>query len=156
MTTGDFPTMIATTYGTSAAYNVFDNNAQWSAATPDAVRRMVPALDRIAVTAMAQNIQPNPPKGSEVMSERRLVRVVMVDPHEHVPTDIALLYDSKELFTDKTDQELYFDMPVADLLTRHNDKRTKIVDKSVKERTQYLDPARIRDLKMLVITLAKF
>lgn len=90
------------------------------------------------------------------MSERRLVRVVMVDPNDDVPTEGALLYDSKEVFTDKTDQELYFDIPVADLLKAHNDKRTKIVNKAIKERTEYLEPARIRDLKMLVITLAKF
>lgn len=152
MSTGDFPTMMAMTYGSAAAHNVFDNS--WGS-TAELVKR-VPGLDRISAAVIPQNIQPNPPQGSEPMSERRLVRVVMVDPHEHVPTEMALLYDSKELFTDKTDQELYFDMPVAELLKTHNDKRTKLVDKSVKERTQYLDAARIRDLKMLVITLAKF
>jgi len=98
----------------------------------------------------------NQPKKEIAMSERRLVRVVMVDPHDDVPVETALLYDSKEQFTDKTDQELFFDMPVAELLRVHNEKRVKIVDKAVKERTQYLDPARIRDLKMLVVTLAKF
>ena len=33
---------------------------------------------------------------------------------------------------------------------------TKIVNKDVKDRTEYLDPARVSHLKMLVVTLATF
>ncbi len=90
------------------------------------------------------------------MSERRLVRVLVVDTDENIPTSDALLHDSKEVFTDKTDQELYFDVPIQELLKAHNEKRVKILDKEVKERKEYLEPARIRDLNMLVITIAEF
>jgi len=79
---------------------------------------------------------------------------MITDPCEDVPTDNALLYDSNEVFTDKTDQELFF-VPIADLLKAHNVERVKIVDKEVKDREEFLDPARIRDLKMLVLTLAE-
>ena len=90
------------------------------------------------------------------MSDRRLVRVVIMDPDKNVPTDKALLYDSDQLFTDKTDEELYFDVDMKTLLANHNEERAKLVDKSVKERTEYLEPARIRDLNMVVVELATF
>jgi len=34
--------------------------------------------------------------------------------------------------------------------------RTKVINKKVKDRTEYLEPARIRDLKMIVTALASF
>jgi hypothetical protein len=32
----------------------------------------------------------------------------------------------------------------------------KIADKKVKDRTEYLEPAKVRDLKMTVVTVASF
>lgn len=124
-------------------------------ADDEAQRRVLTQL--MAATATpATAPQPQPKEMIVVSDKRRLVRVLVVDPHEDVPVESGLLYDSKEVFTDKTDQELYFDVPVAQLLKEHNEKRTKVVNKSVKDRTEYLEPARIRDLKMLVIALATF
>lgn len=154
------PTIMATTYGNAAAYNVFDSGAGVGVAFPfpdSNEYQQAPLRSLVSPAAVKTRILiANQPKEEEIMSERRLVRVLMVDPHEHVPTDTALLYDSKEVFTDKTNQELFFDIPIGEILKVHNEKRSKIIDKSVKERTQFLEPARIRDLKMVVIDLAKF
>lgn len=150
--------MMSATYAGAASANIWQLAGQGIGAAPYQGQDF--ELQKQRILGQLQAVQPKlaaiPQPPEDPMSERRLVRVVMVDPNDDVPTEIALLYDSKEVFTDKTDQELYFDIPVADLLESHNDKRTKIVDKKVKERTEYLEPARIRDLKMLVITLAKF
>ena len=87
---------------------------------------------------------------------RRLVQVVIVDPNENVPLDDCLIYDGKPKLTDATDQELFFEVDIKTLLDAHNEKRTKIVDRKVKERTEYLEPAKIRDLRMVVVEIAKF
>lgn len=42
------------------------------------------------------------------------------------------------------------------MLDKHNEKRIKLIDKTVKERTQLLEPARVRDLKMVITTIAQF
>lgn len=162
--TQEMPTFMATTYGDPSVFSkrVSSGGQQnyWGGApNEDMIRRFVEQAQehkrpRSTFPSLADHETAE--KEDEPMSDRRLVRVLVVDPHEDVPTDSALLYDSKEVFTDKTDQELYFDVPMAKLLKEHNEKRTKVVDKSVKDRTEHLEPARIRDLKLLVITLAEF
>lgn len=87
---------------------------------------------------------------------RRFARVIIVDPNENVPLEDAVLFNGDEKLTDATDQELFFEIDVKGLLDKHNEKRTKIVDKSVKDRTEYLPAARMRDLKMVVINGATF
>ena len=85
---------------------------------------------------------------------RRLVKVIIVDPDENLPLDHCLLYSGEEKLTDATDQELFFELDIKDMLAKHNERRIKIVDKKVKERTEYLEPAKVRDLKMVVVTVA--
>lgn len=87
---------------------------------------------------------------------RRLVKVVIVDPNDNIPLDKCLLYSGEEKLTDATDQELFFEIDIKDLLAKHNETRVKLVDKKVKERTEYLEPAKIRDLKMVVVNIATF
>lgn len=87
---------------------------------------------------------------------RRLVQVFIADPNENVPLDQSLLYSGEQKFTDATDQELFFEIDINTILKTYNEKRIKIVDKKVKERTEYLEPAKIRDLKMVVVTVAGF
>jgi len=111
----------------------------------------------IQLPSFKENIQEaRAKKEVKPMSTRRLVRVLVVDPDAKIPTDIALLHDSGEVFTDKDDQELFFDVPIQQLLKDHNEKRLTIVDKEIKDRTEYLEEARIRDLEMTVITVAEF
>ena len=87
---------------------------------------------------------------------RRLVQVFIADPNENVPLEQSLLYRGEQKLTDATDQELYFEIDIKDILAKHNEARVKMVDKAVKERTEYLEPARVRDLKMVVTTIATF
>lgn len=89
-------------------------------------------------------------------NSRRLVQVFIADVHDSVPLADALLYSGEAKFTDLTDQELFFEIDITSILKAHNDKRTKMVNKAVKERVEHLEPARIRDLKMTVVNIATF
>lgn len=90
------------------------------------------------------------------MTTRRLVQVFIADPNENVPLDQSMLYSGEQKLTDATDQELFFEIDIKNILDKHNEKRTKLVDKKIKERTEHLEPAKIRDLKMVVVTVAGF
>lgn len=90
------------------------------------------------------------------MTSRRLVQVFISDPNENVPLSNSLLYSGEQKLTDATDQELFFEIDIKSILEKHNAERVKMVDKKVKERTEYLEPAKIRDLKMVVVTVAQF
>lgn len=91
-----------------------------------------------------------------VPAQRRLVQVFIADPNENVPLEQALLYKGEQKFTDANDQELFFEIDINKLLTEYNEKRVKIIDKRVKERVEYLEPIKIRELKMVVVTIATF
>lgn len=88
------------------------------------------------------------------MSIRRVVQVFVADPNDNIPLDDCLLFKGDEKLTDATDQELFFELDIKDLLEKHNEKRVKVIDKKVKDRTEYLEPAKVRDLKMVVVTVA--
>lgn len=90
------------------------------------------------------------------MTTRRLVQIFIADPNENVPVDQCLLYTGEQKLTDATDQELFFEIDIKSILEKHNAARVKIVDKKVKERTEYLEAVKIRDLKMVVVTVAGF
>lgn len=102
--------------------------------------------------------QPKPNRGAPVMANptRRLVQVFIADPDENVPLADCLLYQGEPKLTDLTDQELFFEVDIKSILNKHNEKRVALVNKAVKERTENLEPARIRDLKMTVVTIAQF
>lgn len=87
---------------------------------------------------------------------RRLVKIIIIDPDENVPLDKCLLYSSAEKLTDATDQELFFEVDIKVLLDAHNDYRVTLRNKAVKERDEKLEPARIRDLRMVVVNIASF
>lgn len=88
--------------------------------------------------------------------QRRLVQVFICDPNENVPLPDCLIYRGDQKLTDLTDQELFFEIDIRTILASHNEKRVKMVDKAVKERIEYLEAARIRDLKMTVVNIATF
>jgi hypothetical protein len=92
----------------------------------------------------------------DMAGNRRLVQVFIADPDQRVPLEQSMIYSGENKLTDLTDQELFFEVDIKRLLDEHNTKRTKIVDKSVKDRSEYLEPAKIRDLKMVVTTIAQF
>lgn len=87
---------------------------------------------------------------------RRIVQVFIADPDENVPLDKSLLYTGPQKLTDATDQELYFEIDIKAILEKHNAIRKELVNKKVKERVEYLEPARVRDLRMVVVNVASF
>jgi hypothetical protein len=101
-----------------------------------------------AVTQGARAMAANPP--------RRVVQVFIVDPDSNVPLDGCLIYQSEARMTDLTDQELFYEIDIRKLLEEHNKLRGKLHNKAVTARTEYLEPVRIRDLKMTVTTIATF
>lgn len=90
------------------------------------------------------------------VAKRRMVQVFIADTNDNLPLENCLLYSGTPQLTDLTDQELYFEIDIKTLLKEHNEKRTKIVNKLVKDRTEYLEAAKIRDLTMTVVTIASF
>lgn len=93
------------------------------------------------------------------MSTARIVKVYIADPNEDLPLEKRILYSSEEKFTDLTDQELFFEAPINELLARHNEFRKTVIDKKQAEkfgRDIFLEPVRIRDLKMVVVQVAQF
>lgn len=139
----NLPTMVGSTTS-HAAYNadaLFAN-----AAAGKAIGAIAPA--------QALNAQFQQAKGLFPMSIRRVVQVFIADPNDNISLDDCLLFKSEEKLTDATDQELFFELDIKGLLEKHNEKRVKTIDKKVKDRTEYLEPAKVRDLKMVVVTVA--
>lgn len=90
---------------------------------------------------------------------RRIVKVYIADPHPDVPMDAALIYEGEEKFTDATDQELFFEIGLKDKLEQHNKERVKWQDKEASKRAGkdiFLEPVKIRELRMVVVTVAQF
>lgn len=87
---------------------------------------------------------------------KRIVRVLIVDSDEEVPAEQSVLHDSGEMLTDADDQELFFEINIKKILEKHNEIRGKIVDPEYTDRTEYLQPLRIRELKMQVVVIAQF
>lgn len=130
------------------------------AASDAAVRLATQTPRRTILGAQATTATTHQPNIKEPLPmttpKRRLVKVVIVDPNENIPLDQCVLYSGDEKVTDATDQELFFEIDIKDMLAKHNERRVKLVDKKVKERTEHLEPAKIRDLKMVVVNIAEF
>ncbi len=112
--------------------------------------------DDLMVQAMREHNQHKMEQKKMATPARRLIKVIIVDPDEKVPLEKCLLYSGEEKLTDLTDQELFYEIEIKDMLDDHNEVRAKIVDKTVKERTEYLEPIKVRDLRMVVVTVAQF
>ena len=90
---------------------------------------------------------------------RRIVQVFIADPNDNVPLDKSVLYTGEQKLTDLNDTELFFEVPLSDTLKKHNEFRVTVPDKEASRRAGKdvrLDPARIRDLRMVVVTVASF
>lgn len=93
------------------------------------------------------------------VSNARIVKVFIADPNDNLPLEKRILYKGEEMLTDLTDQELFYEVPISELLSKHNEYRKTVVDKKQAEkfgRDIFLEPARIRDLRMVVVDVAKF
>lgn len=100
-----------------------------------------------------------PQQEKQIVSTARIVKVFIADTNDSLPLESRVLYSGEEKLTDLTDQELFFEVPIKELLDAHNAVRLKTQDKKQTEkfgREIFLEAARIRDLKMVVVTVAQF
>lgn len=90
---------------------------------------------------------------------RRIVEIYIIDPDENVPLAQCVLHEGKAQLTDLTDEELFFEIPIAERLKTHNETRLTILNKKATERAGreiFLEKIRVRDLAMTVVTKAEF
>lgn len=93
------------------------------------------------------------------LSKRRIVQVFIVDPDDKVPLEEAMLFESEPKLTDLTDQELFFEVSIKNILDAHNEVRKVTLDKKATAQTGkdvFLEPVKIRDLAMTVVEIATF
>lgn len=96
-------------------------------------------------------------KEKDTMARKlRIVQVFIADTDENIPLDRAILFKGDQKLTDSTDQELFFEIDIKTILDTFNKFRVTVLNKKVKERTEYLEPVKIRDLKMTVVNIAEF
>lgn len=160
MATGDIPSISGSTYGNSTS-NFALNNLHQGFGGRSSLDEDESTFALARKLAVRGNFFQNAQQQSEPIEEpthmpKRLVQVFIADPNENVPMDQSLIYSGEQKLTDATNQELFFEVDIKTLLEKHNVKRVTYVDKKVKERTEYLEPAKIRDLKMVVVDIATF
>jgi hypothetical protein len=149
------PTISSSAYGVNNTYlntGVWFDNDSSDASHLYGTRRVSPAYSVIAKPAVEVVEEMAVP--AVRTAGRRYVQVIIADPDERVPLDQCILFKGEPKLTDATDQELFFEVDIKGILTKHNEGRVKIVDKKVKDRTEYLEPAKIRELKMVVVNIA--
>ena len=89
----------------------------------------------------------------------RIVKVFIADPSDDLPLKDRLLYRGEEQLTDLTDEELFFETNISELLRRHNETRKLTLDKKASNKAGkdiFLEEIRIRDLRMVVVAVATF
>lgn len=149
---GDLPAISASSYGSTVYDSINDINGNWLG---NAAFAMSPPLRQWPAEAVLKP-KPDPKPKQEKPVTRRLVQVFIADPDENLPLEAGLLYSGSQKFTDATDQELFFEVDIQTILKAHNDKRVTLINKKIKDRTEYLEAAKIRDLKMVVVNVASF
>lgn len=156
---GDMPAIGSSSYGANTAvFGLANNGFQLGGAQQLGALNNIGAQDfKAQMQQLARVIdQPQPKQEKAAMASRRLVQVFIADPDENVSLEQSLLYSGEQKLTDATDQELFFEIDIKSVLEAHNAKRAVVINKKVKERTEFLEPAKIRDLKMVVVNVATF
>jgi hypothetical protein len=153
MSTGDIPS-ISNVYTANTTYT-----PEMFAAVGGVGQGLGPAFGqpvRLAAVPTPEPASKLKKEKEDMASKRRLVQVIVIDPDENMPLEHCLLYRGDQKLTDATDQELFFELDIKELLAQHNEKRVTYHDKKIKERVQKLEPARVRDLRMVIVTAAEF
>jgi hypothetical protein len=89
----------------------------------------------------------------------RIVRVVIADVDKSLPVESRIIHHGIEQVTELTDEELFFEVPIVDLLKKHNELRAKTLNKADTAKAGkdvFLEPIRVRDLRMVVVDIADF
>jgi hypothetical protein len=79
-------------------------------------------------------------------TNRRVVQVFVIDPDEALPLEHAVLHMGGQQVTDATNEELYYELDIPDLLDLHNQIRQELG----------LPKIRIRDLRMETVPILAF
>lgn len=104
----------------------------------------------------------NPMESLEVgkmENNTRVIRIFIADADTNVDINDRILYQGKEIVTELTDQELFFELNITDILNSHNMDRVKMLNKDLSDSTGrdvYLKKIKIRDLVMTVVNIASF
>jgi len=119
-----------------------------------------PGVTDTIVAGLTEHNDEEEEKMADKESTRRLVKVFICDTDEQIPLDNALLYSGPEHLTDLTDEELFFEINIKELLDNHNEVRKQTPDKLVPPLPSgaylMLEPIRIRNLTMSVVVIAAF
>lgn len=148
MSNRELPSISSTSYASSTVSTADLKAPLVAYATDDVVKR-----------ALAEAKPRNEPKEAPMAQASRVVKVFIADPDENLKLADRLIYRGDEVFTDQTDQELFFDVPIRELLDAHNAKRAKTIDRKATEkfgRDVFLEAVRVRDLRMTIVTVASF
>lgn len=89
----------------------------------------------------------------------RFVKIFIVDPTDDLPLAQRVLHNGAEQLTDLTDQELFFELPIKEMLDKHNATRAGTLNKKATDKAGkdvFLEPIRVRDLRMNVTMIAAF
>jgi hypothetical protein len=175
MKNADMPMMTAASYGTSTDITWSENTTGatgWGPAGPQgSPGPLAQEFQRLAQQSHIDYRSPQRERRivqteTSIESEthmsspnRRIVQVFIADPNENVPLEESVLFKGDQKLTDATDTELFFEVPIADILKTHNEKRVKLLDKDATKKAGkdvLLDPVKIRELKMVVVTIASF
>lgn len=165
--TGDFPTISASNYGTTTGcYTVSTDSGPVVTLNTAAIQRAQGLLMRGRAWERGGVPDGNdtesfsePETKNQIIMAKRIVRVYLADTDDNLPLEKCLLYTGSEKLTDATDQELYFEIPILMILTEHNAYRKTVTDKKATNRLGkevFLEPVKIRDLKMTVVNIATF
>ncbi len=167
--TGDVPQITSSVYGasthfyeptsTSAGSGLIWGGQLAAASLAEETEELDKLLRRARQEARQSHQQHQTTDPMPDKPTRRLVQVFIADPDPNVPLKAALLYKGELMFTDATDQELYFEVPLLDLLTKHNTARAGWLDREATKRAGkdiFLEPVKIRDLRMVVVNVASF
>lgn len=96
---------------------------------------------------------------TSIYMSKRIVRVFLADTDDNVPLTQSILHQTGEKLTDLNDQELYFEIPIQEVLKKHNELRATLLDKKASHRAGkdvFLEPVKIRDLRMTVVNITMF
>jgi hypothetical protein len=151
MPTLNYTTAVSNTYGGP------DWSTQWVSNSSDHFADYVyrPNHPRLKELENAFNESTaKPKKGAKLKTDIRVVQVFIIDPNDSLKLKDRMIYQGEPTLTDSTDEELFFELPITDMLKKHNDIRVKTKEK--KNSKKYLEPARIRDLIMTVSVVASF
>lgn len=157
--TGDIPTIMTSAYASNCV-SVLDD-VGWGAALipPNPFMQSASPKSVLQSSTLEMYRQIADAKKDQTIMPMRIVKVFIADPNENLPLDDRLLFKGDEKLTDATNQELFFEVPMAELLAKHNALRITTLDKAASSkagRDVLLEPVKIRDLKMTIVDVAMF